>query len=62
MNILYPWAMCGEYADGFNTVIGGDDIGDCLWQLDQLSENHGDLIWYGGLCDDNYNDGERIIN
>lgn len=57
-SILSPWKMIGEYSDGYATEAGGNDIGDCLYKLENIASKHGDLIWYGGVNDDNYVDGE----
>jgi len=60
INILYPYKMVGRYEDGFEIEVGGNDEGDCIWYLDKYSENHGELVWYSGVCDDYYIDGELI--
>ena len=56
--ILYPSRYIGEFADGYSCEIGGDDIGDCLYRLTKLEDRHGELVWYGGVNDDDYVDGE----
>lgn len=60
INILYPWKMCGEFADGFEITVGGNDEGDCIWYLNQYTDQHGELVWYSGYCDEDYVDGEYI--
>jgi len=58
--ICYPWVMIGEFEDGYSYEMPGNDIGDCLARLEKLESKHGDLIWYGGLNDEDYVDGEYI--
>lgn len=60
INICYPWKMCGEYADGYETVVGGFDESDCMGKLIDGTEKHGDLTWYSGYNDEDYTDGEYI--
>lgn len=61
-NLLSPSCYIGEYEDGFSIEMMGNDIGDCLYKLTQLEDTHGQLVWYGGLCDENYQDGELIMD
>jgi len=56
--IFYPARYLGEFEDGYSCEVGGNDIGDCLYRLTQLEDKHGQLVWYGGLNDENYIDGE----
>lgn len=56
--ILYLARYLGEFEDGYSCEVGGNDIGDCLYRLTQLEDKHGQLVWYGGLNDENYIDGE----
>ena len=58
--IKSPCVMIGEYADGYNVEMSGNDIGDCIYKLTQLEDSHGDLTWYGGLNDGDYVDGEYV--
>lgn len=57
---MYPWKMVGEYEDGYSAEVGGEDEYDCMGKLIDLQEKHGKLTWYGGLCDEDYMDGEYI--
>lgn len=58
--ILYPWKMVGRFEDDFEIEVGGNDEEDCMWRLAKLQDKHGDLIWYSGVSDDDYVDGEYI--
>lgn len=58
--VMYPCIMLGEFEDGYSTEMPGADIGDCLWKLDKLQDKHGELIWYSGLNDEDYVDGEYV--
>lgn len=58
--VCYPWVVIGEFEDGYSYEMPGNDIGDCIAKLDKLTAKHGDLIWYGGLNDEDYVDGEYV--
>lgn len=58
---LAPYKMVGRGADGREVRIGGQDEDECMYKLNQWAEAHGGLEWYSGLTDDNYRDGERIV-
>ncbi len=60
MKILYPWKMVGEYEDGYEAEVGGNDEEDCMCKLIDLAEKHGSLTWYSGLCDEDYAAGEYV--
>ena len=60
MIILTPWKMIGRYADDEEIEIGGCDEEDCMCKLIDLQEKHGELVWYSGMCDEDYVDGEYI--
>ncbi len=60
--ILYPWKIAAEFADGYETIISGNDEDDCMYKIGNLISKHGDPVWYSGYCDDNYIDGEYIYN
>ena len=59
---LWPFMMYGEYEDGYSTTVGGYDEDDCMSRLIKIHDSgkHGDLIFYTGVNDDNYVDGERV--
>lgn len=52
------WKMYGEYADGYEIEVTGWDIGDCMGKLEELESQHGELVFYTGVNDDEYIDGE----
>ena len=59
-SVLEPWRMCGEYKDGFTVTVGGSDEEDCMNLLVELESKHGELTWYSGYCDKDYEAGEYI--
>lgn len=63
MNLIYPWRMYGEFADGFGKYVDGFDEEDCMGKLIDIHNEgkHGDLVYYTGVNDDHYVDGERIV-
>lgn len=58
--IYYPWKMYGRYADEMEDTVCGNDEQDCLMRLIELAENHGGLVFYTGVGDEDYVDGEYI--
>lgn len=58
--IKEPWRICGEYKDGFFVTVGGNAEEDCMGMLIGLSDKHGELIWYSGYSDEDYEAGEFI--
>lgn len=59
-SVLEPWRMCGEYEDDFTVTVGGNDEEDCMQLLIDLQEKHGELTWYSGYVDEDYEMGEYI--
>lgn len=57
---IYPWIMIGAYEDDFLVGVGGSDEADCLKQLIDLQKEHGTIISYVGLTDEEYSDGEYV--
>ena len=55
-----PWRMCGEFADGFIATVGGSDEESCTDVLIGLTEKHGELTWYSGYQDGDYQAGEYV--
>lgn len=60
IQIIWPWKMVGRYADGEELVIGAYDEAGCMTKLIELQETHGDLEWYSGYSDEDYEAGEYI--
>lgn len=55
-----PWKMVGRYADDFEVEVEGSDEEDCMCKMIDLEDTHGDLVWYSGFCDEDYECGEYI--
>ena len=62
MKILTPWLMFGEYADGYECYKGGLNEEDCMRKLIAVENtgNHGSLVFYTGVNDEDYINGELI--
>jgi hypothetical protein len=60
INFVYPWKMVGRYEDDYEAEVGGSNEEDCMGKLIDLQEKHGNLVWYSGLCDEDYEAGEYI--
>lgn len=58
--ILEPFRMCGRFTDDFEVTVGGNDESDCMEKLGELTEQHGELVWYSGYVDEDYADGEYV--
>lgn len=60
MTILTPWKMYGEYEDGTEIVVGGFNEYDCMDKLCYRQREHGELMFYTGINNEDYVDGEYI--
>lgn len=60
LNIIYPRKMVGRYADDEEIIVGGNDEEDCMYELIEKQKQHGNLVWYSGVTDEDYVDGEYI--
>lgn len=60
LNIMWPWKMVATYADGEEIEVGGHSEEDCMEKLCDLEEKHGDMTWYSGVTDEDYQSGEYI--
>jgi len=60
VRILTPWRMVGRYADDAEIEVGGYSEEDCMYKLIARQETHGELIWYSGICDEDYVAGEYV--
>lgn len=58
--MFYPWKMYGEYEDGSDYTVGGDSEEDCMQKLIDQIEKRGMLIYYTGVCDEDYVNGEYV--
>lgn len=54
------WKMIGRYADDEEIIVSGYDEESCMQKLIDLEEEHGELEWYSGYCDEDYECGEYI--
>lgn len=59
-SIVWPWKMVGRYKDDYEAEVGGFDESECMEKLIALQPEHGDLIWYSGYSDEDYESGEYI--
>lgn len=61
--VLFPWAMVGRFADGYTYEVSGDSEADCIEKLGNMQDKHGELEYYSGVDDDDYDaDGRRIYS
>lgn len=60
IKIIYPWKMVGRYADDEEIYVGGQDEEDCMYELIEKQKQHGNLVWYSGVTDEDYVGGEYI--
>lgn len=58
--ILEQFRMCGRFADDFEATVGGSDECACMEKLDEMTERHGELVWWSGYTDEDYVAGEYI--
>ena len=54
------WKMIGRFADDEEIVVGGHDEEFCMQKLIDLTDEHGELEWYSGYCDEDYESGQYI--
>ena len=60
IEILWPWKMAARFADDYETIVCGNDEDACICKIADLAEQHGECVWYSGVCDDDYMDGEYV--
>ena len=58
--ILEPFRMCGRFVDDFEVTVGSNDESDCMEKLGELTEQHGELVWYSGYVDEDHAEGGEI--
>ena len=63
----YKIVRTGQFAYGPVTSRNGEKISiayldeeDCMGKMMDLQEKHGEIIWYSGLCDEDYVAGQYI--
>ena len=59
-SIRYAFKMEGRYSDGLQVIVGAGSEDHCMARLIDLIDDHGDLVWYSGYCDEDYENGEYI--
>lgn len=60
VRICFPWKMVGKYDDDYEIEVSGFSEEACMAKLINLSEIHGNLVWYSGVCDEDYEGGEYV--
>ena len=61
MAVLYPWKMVGRYGnEEIEIEAYGLNEEDCMYKLISLQDKYGPLVWYSGVTDEDYVDGEYI--
>lgn len=60
VNVNYLWKMIGRYANDKEVIVGGFDEEDCMNKLINLIKRNGELVWYSGYTDEDYEAGEYI--
>lgn len=55
-----PWKMVADYEDGERLYSYGNSEEDCMEELLEQMEQHGNCTWYSGCSDEDYVDGEYI--
>ena len=59
-NLYYPCKYYAEYEDGFTSYFHGDSADDCMNRITTMTELHGDCIYYTGVTDEVYDNGEYV--
>ena len=58
--MFYPWKMYAQFEDGSEFYFTGNDEDDCMYKICKAAERHGDVTYYTGVCDEDYECGEYI--
>lgn len=58
--LQFPYMVEGEFADGYTYTAGGNSEGECVETLANMQDKHGELVWYSGITDEDYDAGRRI--
>jgi len=59
-NLKWPWKMVGRYADGEEVEVSGNDEEECMGKLIDIEDKHGEMTWYSGVTDEDYQFGEYV--
>ena len=54
------WKFYAEYADGSEIYFEGRSEEDCIGQIADAEKEHGKCLFYTGVNDDEYIDGEYV--
>ena len=57
MFILSDFAVEGRFADGYEQIIGGRCEQECVEELANMQDEHGELVWYSSVADEHYFEG-----
>lgn len=58
--LQFPYMVEGEFADGYTYTAGGNSEAECVETLANMQDKHGELVWYSGVTDEDYDAGRRI--
>lgn len=58
--LQFPYMVEGEFADGYTYTAGGNSEAECVETLANMQDKHGELVWYSGITDEDYDAGRRI--
>lgn len=58
--LQFPYMVEGEFADGYTYTAGGSSEAECVETLANMQDKHGELVWYSGITDEDYDAGRRI--
>lgn len=58
-----PFRLVASYADGARLTFDGVTEADAMRRLEAAQETHGEITWYDGVTDENYDHGKyfRLI-
>lgn len=56
--LMQKYKMVGRYLDNTEFEVEGESEADCLNKFFAFIGTHGFLIWYSGVTDEHYIDGE----
>lgn len=57
---LTPWKMYAEYTDGAELYFYGNSEEECIQEIADRQEEHGECTMYTGVNDEDYVDGEYV--
>lgn len=60
--LIFPFIVEGEFADGYTCEVGGNSEAECIEKLGNMESKHGELVWYSGVTDENYEAGKSVYS